>query len=166
MIENNIPPPQIAGAAAALSPETAEFQRNLSERYERKSSNTIFVGLGIVLFLVGGTIIYLQHFSEQKLPPKALPASTRALESPAPIIIQLTPDDLRVSAIILGHPRLAVINGHSLGEGDTFTVHTPNRSIAVQLRVLKIADGRIELSDGAQVITAKLSLPKVNNQDL
>jgi hypothetical protein len=64
-----------------------------------------------------------------------------------------------VSAIALGHPRLAVINGRSVAEGDSITVHTPSHAVAVTLRVVKIADGRISLTDGTQVITTRLTVP-------
>jgi hypothetical protein len=62
-----------------------------------------------------------------------------------------------VTSIALGHPRLAVINGKQVTEGDLITVHTPTRSIAVTLRVLEISDRQVKLSDGTQVITAHLS---------
>jgi hypothetical protein len=64
-----------------------------------------------------------------------------------------------VTAIVLGHPRLAVINGRSLAEGDNLVLHAPTMSVAITLRVLRISDGRIELTDGTQTITAQLNVP-------
>jgi hypothetical protein len=60
----------------------------------------------------------------------------------------------------LGHPRLAVINGRAVAEGDWITLHGPNRAVAVTLRVLKIADGRVDLTDGTQTISAQLEIAK------
>jgi hypothetical protein len=78
---------------------------------------------------------------------------------PAPVVVQIS-DLIHVSAIALGHPRLAVINGRAVAEGDWVTVHGPNRAIAVTLRVLKIADGRVDLTDGTQTISAQLEIAK------
>ena len=79
--------------------------------------------------------------------------------TPAPIVVKISADVIHVTAISLGHPRLAIINGQQVTEGDQITVHTPAASVAVTLRVLKIVDGRIDLSDGTQVMTARLDIP-------
>jgi hypothetical protein len=68
-------------------------------------------------------------------------------------------DLLHVTAISLGHPRLAIINGQQVAEGERITVHTPTASVALSLKVLRIGDRRIDLSDGSQEITARLELP-------
>jgi len=75
------------------------------------------------------------------------------------MVVQIDSGALRISAIVLGHPRLAVINGRTVAEGDTIVVHTPARAVAVTLRVLKIAEGQVKLSDGTQVIMARLNIP-------
>jgi hypothetical protein len=90
---------------------------------------------------------------------RSISTSLHAITTPAPIVVQISADVIHVSAIALGHPRLAVINGRSVAEGDSITVHTPSRAVAVTLRVVKIADGRIDLTDGTQVITTRLSVP-------
>lgn len=78
---------------------------------------------------------------------------------PAPVVVHMS-DLVHVTAIALGHPRLAVINGRAVAEGDWVTVHGPNRAIAVTLRVLKIADGRVDLTEGTQTISAQLEIAK------
>jgi hypothetical protein len=88
----------------------------------------------------------------------SLAASPQSAETPAPVVVQLSADVLSVSAIALGHPRLALVNGKPVSEGDTIVVHTPIRSIAFTLRVVKISDGRIDLSDGSNVFCARLAL--------
>ena len=89
-------------------------------------------------------------------------ALTKAGETtpPAPMLVQVSSDLLHVTAIALGHPRLAVINGRAVAEGDSITVHTPARSVALSLRVVKIADGRIDLTDGTQMISAHLEVAR------
>jgi hypothetical protein len=85
--------------------------------------------------------------------------STKSVSRPEPIVIQISADVLHVTAISLGHPRLATINGRNVAEGEYLTIHTPTANVAVTLRVLKISDGRIDLSNGPQLIIARLELP-------
>ncbi|HEX8897233.1 MAG TPA: hypothetical protein VF751_00925, partial [Chthoniobacterales bacterium] len=89
---------------------------------------------------------------------KLVPVSTRSISPPEPIVVKISADLIHVSAISLGHPRLAIINGQLVSEGETITVHTPTPSIAVSLKVVKIYDGQIELSDGTQSINARLNV--------
>jgi hypothetical protein len=90
----------------------------------------------------------------------AVSSAAHPKEPPAAHRVQVTQDLLRVTAISLGHPRLAVINGTQVAEGDFITVQsTAARSVTINLRVLKIGDGRIDLTDGTQVIQAHLAIP-------
>jgi len=74
-------------------------------------------------------------------------------------VIQLSADMVRVSAISLGHPRLAVINGKTITEGDDVVLQAPGSSIALILRVSKIGDGAIQLSDGKTLYNAQITIP-------
>jgi len=89
----------------------------------------------------------------------SLAASPHSAETPAPVVVQLSADVLRVTAIALGHPRLAIVNGKPVSEGDAIVVHAPNRFVALTLRVVKISDGRIDFSDGSKVFSAQLTVP-------
>jgi multidrug efflux pump subunit AcrA (membrane-fusion protein) len=131
------------------------------------NGRAIFVGifLGAVVLLTIG-FVYERHRearqneeSARKLmmvTASSLSSSPQTVATPAPIIVQISLDLLHVTAISLGHPRLAVINGQQVAEGDRIAVHTPTTSVTVSLQVVKIADGRIDLSDGMHVITARL----------
>jgi hypothetical protein len=72
---------------------------------------------------------------------------------PAPVV-KINPDAIHVTAISLGQPRLAIVNGKQLGEGDEVV------AAATKLRLTKISDGEVELSSGAQIVTARLAPPK------
>jgi hypothetical protein len=74
-------------------------------------------------------------------------------------VVQVHAGLIHVTAISLGHPRLAIVNNQQVSEGDLLTLHTPTESVALTLRVLRIGDGRIELSDGTQTIVARLEMP-------
>jgi len=70
---------------------------------------------------------------------------------------RISADQIHVSAISLGNPRMAIINGRLVGEGENITLQPAGAPAAVSLRLRKISDGEIELSDGAQVIKVRLA---------
>jgi hypothetical protein len=130
----------------------------------------VFIGaiMGTILLSIGG-IIFSRHVGKDedrsnsptfvKARTHSLAAGPGSAATPAPIVIQLSADMIRVSAIALGHPRLAVINGKTVAEGDGVTLQAPNSAVALILRVAKIGDGSIDLSDGKQMFSAQLTIP-------
>ena len=128
----------------------------------------LFMGLliGAMILSIGGIIFthYRDKNGEALNFPTFIKARTQALASgsgapPAPIVIQLSADMVRVSAIALGHPRLAVINGKTVTEGEQVALQAPNSQVALVLRIVKIGDGSIDLTDGKQMFSAKLTIP-------
>jgi hypothetical protein len=133
------------------------------------SARWVFIGamIGAVLLSIGG-IIFGRHAmkeSERFSFPTFIKARTHHLaepgsaEPPAAIVIPVSTDMVRVSAIALGHPRLAVINGKTVAEGENVTLQAPNASVALILRVVRIGDGSIDLSDGKKMFSAQLTIP-------
>lgn len=129
----------------------------------------IFIGamIGAMLLSIGG-IIFGRHAMKEGDRfdfPTFIKARTHSVgvpgsaATPAPIVIQLSADMIRVSAIALGHPRLAVINGKTVAEGDRVTLRAPNSAVALILHIVKIGDGSIELSDGTKMFSAQLTIP-------
>jgi len=177
LIPSRMPEPRLLSSAVRNLPKTAEPAEDSSGRSRLKgdglftgNGRAIFIGLGVAAVVIFGSgWIFERHLSlkhDEVAVPKVIPVITQSVlgpppsnATPRPVVVHINADVLRVSAIVLGHPRLAVINGHSVAEGDTFVLHTPTKSVAVTLRVLKISDGQIELSDGTQVITARLNIP-------
>jgi hypothetical protein len=129
----------------------------------------IYIGLliGAMVISIGGLIFgrHAQKEADRFTFPTFIKARTHHLaepgsaEPPAPIIIQLSTDMVQVSAIALGHPRLAVINGKTVAEGDSVTLQAPNAQVALILRVVRIGDGSIDLSDGKKMFSAQLTIP-------
>ena len=133
------------------------------------NSRWLFIGalIGAILLSVGG-IVFRQYRDKNGEPlhlPTFIKARTQSLGTPGadapppPIVIQLSADMVRVSAIALGHPRLAVINGKTVAEGDNVILQAPGSSVALILRVAKIGDGSIEFTDGKQPFRAQLTIP-------
>jgi hypothetical protein len=130
----------------------------------------IYIGLlfGAMLISVVG-IIFGRHPQREgdrfrfpifiKARTHSLADSPGSTATPAPIMVQLSAEMVRVSAIALGLPRLAVINGKTVAEGDSVTLQAPNASVALILRVVKIGDGSIDLSDGKKMFSARLTIP-------
>jgi hypothetical protein len=133
------------------------------------NSRWLFIGgmIGAMLLSIGGIIFthYRDRYGQRLHPPTFVKARTQSLAasgsgaSPAPIVVQLSAEMVKVSAIALGHPRLAVINGKTVTEGDNVTLRAPNSSVALILQVSKIGDGVIEFSDGKQFFSAQLAIP-------
>jgi uncharacterized protein HemX len=127
------------------------------------NGRAIFLGLvvGAALICAVGFLYKRQQIARQHTEAERtmVAVSTKSISHPEPIVIQISADLIHVTAISLGHPRLATINGRTIAEGDYVTVHPPTANVAVTLRVLKISDGRIELSNGPQLITARLEIP-------
>lgn len=127
---------------------------------------------GAALLSIGGAIFKRQSeirraevAAHKRLQVRSIPAAPDAsVTTPAPSLAQISAGLLRVTAISLGHPRLAVINGRQVGEGDFLAVPVPAASVTIKLKVLKIGDGRIELSDGIQIITAWLAPPELERK--
>lgn len=154
-----------AGAATPATPDSALGRGALFSG----NGLAIFVGLTLGCLLVAGAgWLHQRHIHAQReapVPPTLLTTSTGSVSSsvhevatPAPIMVEIGRDQIRVSAISLGHPRLAVINDQQVGEGDFVSVRSTVARVQVRLKVMKIADGRIELSDGTQTIVARLAL--------
>lgn len=66
---------------------------------------------------------------------------------------------IQITAISLGDPSLAIVNGQRVAEGDEVALPSSGSTGVIKLRVLKIADGQIDLTDGTQVLTAQLEAP-------
>lgn len=55
---------------------------------------------------------------------------------------------LRISSIALGDPRLAVINGKLVGEGEALSLKVGDSTVT--LHVVKIGEGEVTLTDGSR----------------
>ena len=182
LVPNKLPQPRLlTSLEAEPAPDTkaddidSPFQLRGSRLFTG-NGRAIFIGIlsGAILISVAG-VVFVRHERAQReemAVPKlfnvfthAVSGSPRTITTPAPVIVQFNEDIIRVTAIALGHPRLAVINGRPAAEGDTITVHTPVHSVAVTLRVVRIADGRVELTDGTQTIHARLAVPASSPPD-
>ena len=176
VVPNQSPPERLIcsmDAAESTSTEAASDSPFVLKGAGVMSGNGrwVFIGaiVGAMLLSVGG-IIFSRHSGEDGERfsfPTFIKARTHHLEEagsaepPAPIVIELSADMVRVSAIALGHPRLAVINGKTVTEGDSVTLQSPNAPVALVLRVVKIGDGSIDLSDGKKMFSAQLTIPSL-----
>lgn len=122
------------------------------------SSLDISVLAGVALFaltLVGGSG-YIIHQLHQQL---GVAGKLIPLPEPSPTVT-VTADMLHVTSIALGRPRLAVVNGVELTEGQSLEVKAGDETAI--LRLTSIGDGTVTFKLGGQIFSAKLyaSLPK------
>ncbi|HSV63009.1 MAG TPA: hypothetical protein VLH83_06655 [Chthoniobacterales bacterium] len=170
LLSQQTPPPRLLNTVVPEVHEKTPERIGMRSRIRGVSlfagnGRAIFLGiaLGAALLCTVG-VLYARHLAARRHAEEErqlLAVSTQSISPPQPIVINISADLIHVTAISLGHPRLAIINGQQLGEGEQITIHTPAASIAVTLRVLKISDGRIDLSDGTQTISARLEMPSI-----
>ena len=174
IIPNTLPQPRLTNSVEVpLSARGEGEASGLDAELKRPgfligNGRAIFVGLAISAVVMSALGLISMHSNRSEPAPKpkllavetdTVSAVTHRADLPTPLVVQLSQDMLRVSAISLGHPRLAVINGTEVAEGDFIAVHSPAaRSVVVNLRVLRIGDGRIELTDGTQRVQAHLAV--------
>lgn len=139
----------VAGNKA--EPPTGKFSLKRASLFSG-NGRAIFVGIvvGAAIFAILG-VTYTRHQSQKRQREAGARAGAEA-SGPSALIL----NQIQVSAIALGEPRLAIVNGKQVTEGESITITTPDQSTTVRLRIVRIADGRIDLSDGTQVITARL----------
>jgi hypothetical protein len=153
---------------AAAKPEEAASNHKLA-RSSIFSGNgrAIFLGLLVgSLAVAAAGYVFAQHHTfgnELEAVRKFFvvrTATVKAAPPPAekkpPLTVQISPALLRVTAIALGHPRIAIINGQEVTEGDSITVRAPDRAISVTLQVVKISEAGIALTDGTHIVTTRL----------
>jgi len=68
---------------------------------------------------------------------------------------------IHITAISVGDPSLAIINGEQLAEGDELTLRQSKTGPEISLQVVKIKDGLVELTDGTGIIHAFLEIAVV-----
>lgn len=156
------PPPERPTSQRPTRDSAAGFFRNYRTAFLVGTLVSSFLILAATYFLYGRGAIGTEAYFVRRLFTVAthtLSSGSHPSRPPAPVTVQLNADIVQVTGIALGHPRLAMINGKQVAEGDTITVHTPIRSITVTLRVLRIADREVELSDGTQRVVARLVVP-------
>jgi hypothetical protein len=132
-------------------------------------ASRLFLGIimgGAAIFAAGHIYKMHERTAAAAEAPPALLATTRTdvvsasqheIVSPAPIVVQIDSNLIHVTAIAMGHPRLAVINGQTVAEGGHVKLSSPVVPAAVSLRVVKIGDGTVQLTDGRQKIVAHLA---------
>jgi hypothetical protein len=100
----------------------------------------------------------LSYFMEKRWPraveTNSVPANGTALTVVAAAPGPLGPDTFRISAVSLSPPRMAIVNGRQVSEGETFPVQT-DRGI-INVTVKRIGDGTVSLMVGGQVIEAPI----------
>ena len=173
LVPNNMPKPRLI---SSIDPDEtvsgADSGGSVSNGTAAPSNNRRWLYIGIFVVAAALSIFALtfaQHAGNQgnrfdfptfiKARTRDLTAAPASAASPAPIVIELSNDMVRVSAISLGHPRLAIINGKAVAEGDAVTLQAPKSSIGVTLRIVRIGDGSIDLSDGRKMFSARLTIP-------
>ena len=180
LVPNKFEQPRLLTTAALEVPKTSSAADPKS-KYKLKGASlfsgngrAIFIGILLGgLVISGGGFVFSRHQARQgdlddtrrflSVRTRTVTAAHDVSAPPEPLVVQISPELVRVTAIALGHPRLALINGQEVTEGDTVTVRPPNTSVTVALRVVRIAEGAIDLTDGSQTVRARLRIPEITS---
>jgi hypothetical protein len=168
VIFNTSPVPRLLDSAVEAPPVTKPPKDQIApapviQAAAPSSGHGRAVFLRIVLgvsVLLAGAFLYSRH-QATKIPEAVTPGFI-TVSVPGQPKITITPAMIHVTAVSLGKPRLALINGQQAGEGDHVTVRL-STSDAVKLEVLRIADGEVEIGDERQSITARVEAPTAKN---
>ncbi|MDP9099976.1 MAG: hypothetical protein M3N48_13455 [Verrucomicrobiota bacterium] len=170
LIPHHTPAPRLLKTALELRPRPLEDDQagptlTTGSKFSGKD-RAVFAA--IVLGAILLCFLTFTHWRQRTAPqpPRKdvkVPAVSTPIVAAAPIA-KINADQIHVTAISLGDPRMAIINGRLVGEGEQITLHRPGEPVAGTLQVLKIFDGEVELSDGAQVIKARLALALASKQ--
>lgn len=159
VILNTSPSPRLLGS---LVVEKTLDQADLAPSF--KSASHASRNRRLILGIILGALVLLPLgfvYSRQQANKKAsamapgLIAVTTRDAGTVPIAASL----IHVTAISLGDPSLAIVNGKRVAEGDEVALHSVRPPVLVKLRVLKIGDGQIDLTDGKQVLSPRLEVP-------
>lgn len=97
-------------------------------------------------------------------------AAETPVEAPAAATVAaaVDPKDLGIvlGGVMMGiRTRLATINGEACREGDVVSLKTKDKTVVVELRVLKINRRSVQLESGGRVFTLELGSPELAHGD-
>jgi hypothetical protein len=168
VLSHQLPTPRLLSTVVPESRERPPERNSIRSRLKGVSlfsgnGRAIFVGMAVgAVLLCAVSILYVRRHAALRRAEEATKVLSVSFSPSKPIDVKIGPDLIHISAISLGNPRLAIINGHLVSEGEQVAVTAAPSTVAVTLRVIKISDGTIQLTDGTQVVTARLevSAPK------
>jgi hypothetical protein len=108
----------------------------------------VFVSIGFL----GWTAHVINNGTDQISIASTSAEPSAPAEGPAASIIH--PDTLRVTSISSAEPRVAIVNGQRVSEGNSVRVPTPYGTVAA--RVTKIADDEVEIKFAGEIIPLRL----------
>lgn len=113
----------------------------------------------LFLLLAGGVTYWIRAERYPVVVTIGVPdrgASQDPLGKRAGPLVPVNPEMLHVSSIALGNPRLTIVNGKRLAEGDWLIVSTPVGAASV--RCVQIEDGIVRFRHGGETLSAKLHI--------
>ncbi|HLW36708.1 MAG TPA: hypothetical protein VKS98_13730 [Chthoniobacterales bacterium] len=101
--------------------------------------------------IVGGSGYLIRELQRQATVARAVVGLPSSSADPS-LLVPISSDMLKVSAIALGRTPVAIVNGKAVGEGEIVHLQTTNGVAAV--RVVSIRDGTVQFKYGEQTILA------------
>lgn len=155
MAPNEKPRPRLLGTAASSAaplapPEPAPRRR----RSFFLTLLLVFVAAAVTGAIVAGAdYLFGPELSAKSPPISVLKPLRRALPTPPSPPLEVPETALHVTAIMLGAPPLAIVNGKQLSEGDWLEVRMDAGVTA--LHVVKIEDGFVRFAYSGHTVEAR-----------
>jgi hypothetical protein len=148
--------------SAVMHSEPASLHDSAIESSGVARTGLFALVLGILFALALGSVAVIYWLESLRYPvvvtirapEKKL--SQDSLDYQAEPLVPVNPDMLHVTSIALGNPRLTIVNGKRLAEGDWLLVSTPVGH--ARLWLMQIEDGVVRFRHGGQTISAKLQV--------
>ena len=113
----------------------------------------------LLIVLALSSMLFVYSRDQAKKNSAAMAPGLIAVTTPDKGTVPIAAAMIHITAISLGDPSLAIVNGKRVAEGDEVALLSPRSAVAVKLRVRRIADGQVDLTDGTQVLNARLEVP-------
>jgi hypothetical protein len=118
---------------------------------------TVIVIVLVIALLAAGTAYWIERHRYPVVVAIELPKKETAGDEGA-ALVPIKPEMLQVTSISLGEPRLAIVNGRELTEGETIVLKTGGGRAT--LRVQSIQDGMVRFRHGGQTLDVPLQAGK------
>lgn len=138
--------------ASGIGSQSADQPTGLEQDNRGRFTFVASLLLIAIAFCVGLSYLLEKRWSREHATRVQTTASAEAM---AHATGPLSADLFQVTEVTLGSPRTATINGKRLSEGESLSVQTP--SGLTNVRVARIENGAVALTDGTQTIEASVS---------
>lgn len=157
VILNTSPQPRLTSSVVMEKSLDQDLSSSFKSASYFSGKGRIILGIGLVMSVLL-IIAFVYSRQQANKSSAAMAPGLIAVETRGAGTVPIAAAMIHVTAISLGDPPLAIVNGKGVAEGDEVPLHSSWPAVVVKLRVLKIGDGHIDLTDGTQVLSVPVEV--------